>query len=209
MFTRRGDANASRMLPPHQLTELQLEEARTAAAPIRLAVMPAQPHADSAAGSIGAPPPIPAGQATASSTLVHSVIGEDLTIEGQAITIRCRGALEINGNIQAELHSQKLVVGKSGRVEGTIAADNVEVWGHVSGTIKGARVSLHPGAEVEGDILAKTLAVADGASFEGRSRKVTDLDSIAPRLDSVAIAKKKDGPISVPLPQSRDDAATA
>ena len=50
-----------------------------------------------------------------------SVIGEDLTIEGQAITIRCKGALEINGKIHAELHSQKLVVGKSGRVEGTIA----------------------------------------------------------------------------------------
>ena len=98
------------------------------------------------------PPPIPQPLESPSSDLVRSVIGEDLTIEGQAITIRCKGELEINGNIQAELHSQRLMVGKSGRVEGTISADNVEVWGQVSGTIKGARVSLHPGAEVEGDI---------------------------------------------------------
>ena len=77
-----------------------------------------------------------------------SVIGESLTIEGQSITIRCKGALEINGSIQAELHSQRLVVGRSGKVEGTITADNVEIWGRVSGTILGAHVSLHSSAEV-------------------------------------------------------------
>lgn len=131
---------------------------------------------------------------------VPSVIGEDLTIEGQAITIRCKGALEINGKIQAELHSQKLVVGKSGQVEGTVTAELVDVWGKVSGTIMGARVMLHPSAQVDGDIHAKNLSVADGASFEGRSRKVTDVASIAPRLEPGSAPPLPPG--SVPLPRS-------
>lgn len=128
-----------------------------------------------------------------------SVIGEDLTIEGQAITIRCKGALEINGKIHAELHSQKLVVGKSGQVEGTIAADIVDIWGTVSGTIMGTRVTLHPSAEVEGDIHAKSLSVADGASFEGRSRKVTDAAAIAPRLEPGS-PSTNNGATTVPIP---------
>lgn len=210
MFTRRGDQRAARQLPEHQfhnqqLTEMQIAQARAAASPIRLAAAP--PDAMSATMMM-APPPIPAPLEYQSSDHVRSVIGEDLTIEGQAITIRCKGELEINGNIQAELHSQRLMVGKSGRVEGTISADNVEVWGQVSGTIRGARVSLHPGAEVEGDILSRTLAVADGASFEGRSRKVVDLDSIAPQLVSTITPKPANAPIDVPLPQARTESAT-
>lgn len=180
MFTRRGEARAPVSLPDQTLNQLQ--EARAAAAA-------PQPPA------YGGPPPMPAPpSASAGISIVPtgpmyldgetpSVIGEDLTIEGQSIIIRCKGALEINGKIHAELHSQRLVVGKSGQVEGTIAADSVDVWGAVSGTIMGSRVTLHPTAEVEGDIHAKSLAVADGASFEGRSRKVTDATLIAPRLE--------------------------
>ncbi|MFO7298302.1 MAG: polymer-forming cytoskeletal protein, partial [Pseudomonadota bacterium] len=52
----------------------------------------------------------------------ESVIGNDLTIEGQAITIRCQGSLRVNGNIQADLHSVKLTVGEEAVISGTIAA---------------------------------------------------------------------------------------
>lgn len=207
MFTRRGDARAARTIAEPQLTEHQLQEARAAAAaPVQLAALqdPSQlvaPH------HAAAPPPVPGGPVLIaaqglSSANNHSVIGEDLTIEGQSITIRCKGALEINGKIQAELHSQKLVVGKSGQVEGTIAADSVDVMGRVSGTIMGARVVLHPTAEVEGDIHAKTLSVSDGATFEGRSRRVTDEASIAPRLDPTAPLPAAAVAVPVPKPVS-------
>lgn len=157
------------------------------------------PAASPADGSPSSPPPSDDAQPEAGHA-THSVIGHDLTIEGQAITIRCRGALEVNGRIQAELHSQRLIVGRSGKIEGTIAAETVDVWGHVSGTILGARVTLHRSAEVEGDIHAKALSVADGASFEGRSRKVTDLAAIAPRLDADSPSVRPAGAEPVPLP---------
>lgn len=201
MFTRRGEARASVSLPDQTLNQLQ--EARAAAA---AATAPQEPV-------LANPPPMPPVASAAPGISIvptgpmyldgetPSVIGEDLTIEGQAITIRCKGALEINGKIHAELHSQKLVVGKSGQVEGTIAADLVDIWGQVSGTIMGARVTLHPSAEVEGDIHAKSLSVADGASFEGRSRKVTDTAAIAPRLDpgSPSANGTASAPLAVPV----------
>ncbi len=136
---------------------------------------------------------------TGANDVQQSVIGEDLTIEGSSITIRCRGALCINGNIQAELHSQELVVGPSGTVSGSIAADKVDVHGKVSGTIMGTKVVLYGTADVEGDIHAKSLRMEDGAGFEGRSRRVADSDIITPQLVAA-----EPGPVVVPVPVKRD-----
>lgn len=198
MFTRRGETRPTPPLPEPRLADSQLHheilQARAAAAPppvngIEIAAMPPPP-----AAAVSAAPP-----AVETAPTARSVIGEDLSIEGQSIAIRCRGALEINGKIQAELHSQKLVVGQSGQVEGTIAADAIDVHGRVSGTILGTRVVLHSSAEVEGDIHAMSLTISDGASFEGRSRKVTDAAAIAPRLEPGSPSLVDDQ--SVPLPR--------
>jgi cytoskeletal protein CcmA (bactofilin family) len=112
-----------------------------------------------------------------------SVIGSDLLIEGQAITIRCKGLLRVNGNIQANVHSKELTVGKTGEVTGTIAADTVHVHGRVSGAIHGTTVILHATADVEGDIHSRTLGIEQGAGFDGRSRKVKDEAELAPQLE--------------------------
>lgn len=114
----------------------------------------------------------------------ESVIGNDLTIEGQAITIRCQGSLRVNGNIQADLHSMKLTVGEEAIISGTIAAETVDVYGKVQGAILGSRVALHASAVVEGDVHSQALAIDQGASFDGRSRKVKDPAEIAPQLTS-------------------------
>jgi cytoskeletal protein CcmA (bactofilin family) len=184
---------------------LQLQEAREAVAaatatPLAMTAAPTSPTTPTPVSAATGISIVPKGPTYVDGE-TPSVIGESLTIEGQSITIRCKGALEVNGNIQAELHSQRLVVGRSGKVEGTITADHVDIWGRVSGTIMGARVSLHSSAEVEGDIHAQALTVLDGASFEGRSRRVTDPTAVAPKLESTATTSPT-GEITVPLPRS-------
>jgi cytoskeletal protein CcmA (bactofilin family) len=129
-----------------------------------------------AAAHLGQVPP-PAGLAP------DSIIGNDLTIEGQAITIRCRGTLRVNGNIQADLHSRALEVGREAEIAGAIAAETVNVYGRVSGAIHGAKVVLHASAEVSGDIHSELLSIEQGATFDGRSRKVRNPAEIAPQLD--------------------------
>lgn len=114
----------------------------------------------------------------------ESIIGNDLAIEGQSITIRCKGSLRVNGNIQADLHSRRLVVGEEAIINGSIAADEVDVLGRVNGAIYGAQVTLHASAEVEGDIHSRSLSIENGASFDGRSRKVLNDSEITPQLES-------------------------
>lgn len=116
----------------------------------------------------------------------QSVIGNDLSIEGQTITIRCKGSLKVLGNIQADLHSRELEVGKEAVIRGAIAADNVAVYGRVNGAIMGTHVVLHAGAEVEGDIHSHLLSIEQGAAFDGRSRRVKDPSEIAPQLERPA-----------------------
>jgi cytoskeletal protein CcmA (bactofilin family) len=114
----------------------------------------------------------------------ESVIGKDMSIEGQTITVRCKGSLRVNGVIAADLHCAELVVGEEAVVNGSIAADKVHVYGQVHGAILGANVCLHPSAQVEGDIHSQSLTIEQGASFDGRSRKVTNAAEIAPQLDA-------------------------
>jgi len=131
----------------------------------------------------------------------ESVIGSDLSIEGQTITIRCKGSLRVNGKIQADVHSMQLVVGEEAVVNGQIAADAVNVFGRVNGAILGARVVLHSSAIVEGDIHSQVLAIEQGASFDGRSRKVNDPREIAPQLESTTTgAQPSHGQSSSPPP---------
>lgn len=113
---------------------------------------------------------------------VDSVIGSDLSIEGQTITIRCKGSLKVNGNIQADVHSKELEVGREAMINGSIAADTVDVYGRVKGAILGAKVVLHATAQVDGDIHSQNLAVELGAVFDGRSRHVKDAAEVAPQL---------------------------
>ncbi len=135
-------------------------------------------RADAGDAGQAQPPQIPA-----QSYQPASVIGSDLSIEGQSITIRCQGLLTVNGDIAADVHSKQLDVGREGNISGSVAAENVEVHGKVKGAIHGARVVLHPTADVEGDIHTQFLTIQEGASFDGRSRKVRDLTEVAPRLD--------------------------
>lgn len=114
----------------------------------------------------------------------ESVIGNDFTIEGEAITIRCKGSLRINGHIQADLHSARLTVGREAIINGAIAAEQIDVHGRVHGAIHGSHVVLHDSAEVEGDIVSEFLSIQQGASFDGRSRKVKDPAEIRPQLES-------------------------
>jgi cytoskeletal protein CcmA (bactofilin family) len=128
--------------------------------------------------------------------LAESVIGNDLTIEGQSITIRCQGSLHVNGTIQADLHSAFLIVGEAATITGAIAANRVDVLGRVYGAIRGAHVVLHPSAQVEGDIHSQMLSVQQGASFDGRSRRVTDPREIAPELEPATASAPAAAPAS-------------
>jgi cytoskeletal protein CcmA (bactofilin family) len=57
---------------------------------------------------------------------------------------------------------------------GSVIAEDVVVRGRVTGSIRGLRVTLQAQSHVEGDIFHQSLAIEQGAYFEGKSRRSDD-----------------------------------
>jgi cytoskeletal protein CcmA (bactofilin family) len=116
-----------------------------------------------------------------------SVIGTDLTILGDKITIISQNRLQIDGDVRGDVNGKQVVIGEDGSVIGTVSAEQIEVRGGVRGAIRAQSVTLLPTAEVEGDIFHQTLAISEGAQFDGRVRRAKDASELKPMLDVNAI----------------------
>jgi cytoskeletal protein CcmA (bactofilin family) len=118
--------------------------------------------------------------ATAARGSAPSVIGPDLIITGNLIS---KGEIQIDGEVQGDIHSSYVVVGEKARITGAIIADEVVVRGQVMGSVRGKRVMLQSTSHVEGDIHHTALAIEQGAFFEGKSRRSEDPTSGVQRPD--------------------------
>lgn len=107
----------------------------------------------------------------ASERGMPSVIGSELRITGNLVS---QGELQIEGEIQGDIHGSLVLVGEKAQITGGIVADEVVVRGHVMGSVRGKRVLLQSTSHVEGDIYHLTLAIEQGAYFEGKSRRTED-----------------------------------
>lgn len=134
-----------------------------------------------------APPPAQTGASAGPGTT--SVIGSDITIVGQKISIIAQTNVQVDGDVRGDIDGRQVTVGSTGKVTGTITAQSIEVRGEVNGALKGASVTLHPTARVDGDILHQTLSIAEGARFDGRVRRPKDPSEIAPNLDVAKLAQ--------------------
>lgn len=122
----------------------------------------------------------PFGQA---AVMTSSVIGTDLTILGEKITIISQNKLQIDGDVRGDINGKQVIIGEEGSVIGTVSAESIDVKGGVRGAIRATAVTLHPTAEVEGDILHQTLAISEGAQFDGRVRRSKEETELKPNLD--------------------------
>lgn len=134
------------------------------------------------------PPPAPvkfSKPLKGSSQMVPSVIGEDLTVEGNIIS---KGEVQVEGEVKGNVHGTSLVIGDKALVEGGVVADDVIVRGRIIGSIRGHRVTLQSSSHVEGDIFHQSLAIEQGAYFEGKSRRSDD-----PISDAITASSGKPG----------------
>lgn len=122
----------------------------------------------------------------AAAVMGSSVIGTDLAIIGEKITIISQNKLQIDGDIRGDVNGKQVVIGEDGSVIGTVSAESIEVRGGVRGAIRAISVTLHPSAQVEGDIFHQTLAISEGAMFDGRVRRPKDPSELKPVLDPAA-----------------------
>lgn len=133
------------------------------------------------------PPPFAASAAPQAAPMrapdaPTSVLGQDITIIGQQLVLKTKGSLLIAGHIQGDVHGESVTVGETGSVEGTITARHITVQGEVRGALKGSSVNLNATSRVDGDIVKQTLAIAEGAQFDGSVRRAKDLSEVTPDL---------------------------
>jgi cytoskeletal protein CcmA (bactofilin family) len=116
------------------------------------------------------------------------VIGNDLTLLGEKITIISQNKLQVDGHVRGNVHGKQVLITEHGSVVGMVCAESIEVRGAVRGAIRAVSVTLQASAQVEGDIMHQKLAISEGANFDGRVRRSNDTAELMPVLDPEAIA---------------------
>ena len=119
-----------------------------------------------------------------SSEAGKSVISNDLKIIGQGLKIISRGTLQVDGEVEGDVGGAEVIIGDQGKVTGTVAAERVIVRGRISGVIRALTVALQSTARVEGDIHHMSLAIEQGAEFDGRCRRPANASELQLDLDN-------------------------
>ncbi len=104
-----------------------------------------------------------------------TVICKDTKIETTKLTSTSN--VQISGQFFGDIDiSASLVVGESGYVKGNIKAEFILLAGQVKGNIEVAhQLHITQTARVEGDVVASTMIIDEGAQIEG-GIKMRDLD---------------------------------
>jgi cytoskeletal protein CcmA (bactofilin family) len=122
----------------------------------------------------GGPPPLPTARparARRAAGAAPSVIGSDLSITGNLETT---GEVQIEGDVQGDVSAGRIVVGEQGRIVGALTADEIVIGGSVQGSVRGNSVTFAAASRIEGDVFHRSLAIEQGAFFEGKSRRSDD-----------------------------------
>ncbi|WP_394197960.1 bactofilin family protein [Litoreibacter albidus] len=128
--------------------------------------------ASTSSSTSGSPAPKPEFAASAPRPKAPpSLLSTDLTVTGN---MKSTGDIQVEGNVEGDIHAHLLTVGETAVIKGEIVADDVVVNGRVIGRVRGLKVRLTSTARVEGDIIHKTIAIESGAHFEGSVQRQDD-----------------------------------
>ncbi|HVJ40889.1 MAG TPA: polymer-forming cytoskeletal protein [Dongiaceae bacterium] len=135
-----------------------------------------------------------------------SIISADLRITGD---LECSGDIQIDGVVNGDIQSRNIVIGEGASVTGSLKAEAVQVFGKLIGQIHADTVSLERTAHVVGDILHKTLAIAQGAFLEGACRRLDKPVAAVAEAAAEPVAAQAAENASEPSDNKAADAAQA
>jgi len=102
-----------------------------------------------------------------------TIIGAQVELKG---SLQNHGAIQVFGTVIGEIFSDShVIIGEGAVVEGPITAKQIEIAGHVHGTITAeVQIELLPKSVVRGDLITSRLSVRPGAVFIGSSKMVDE-----------------------------------
>jgi cytoskeletal protein CcmA (bactofilin family) len=122
-------------------------------------------------------PPVPNDPVT--------VIGAGLTITGN---LESKGDVQVEGEVQGDVHAQYIFIGERARITGALIAEEIVVRGNVQGSIHGNVIIIHSSGHIAADVVHKSLAIEQGAFFEGRAIRSEDPVSLLRTANGVRAA---------------------
>lgn len=119
---------------------------------------------------------------TANTPRKESLIAADLTIEGK---IEGGGSVRIAGKFKGDVNVQgDLTIEAGAKLIGSVRADKVVISGELEGNVLGASsIDLQQTGVVVGDLKARALAVAAGATMRGKA-EFGGADGEGPKVDA-------------------------
>lgn len=94
------------------------------------------------------------------------VVGEGVEITGK---VDVPGSLEVHGKIIGEVRAGKIEIGPSGRIEGRMVAEELELHGYASDFLSvSRRLAVRSTATVVGTISYRNIEIESGASIRGK-----------------------------------------
>ena len=105
-------------------------------------------------------------------------ISQGTKIIGEIIS---QGGFRIDGEIEGNINTpNKMVIGKTGIVKGSLICEDADIEGHVEGKIQVTNLlSIKSTARIEGEVTVGKLAVEPGAAFNASCDMKGNLKSIA------------------------------
>lgn len=110
-------------------------------------------------------------------TSIQNLIAKGTKIIG---TFESEGDIRIDGTIEGDVKTPgKVVVGKTGVIEGSLESSNAYFEGVLKGklTLTGT-LTLKPTANIEGDVIIEKLAIEPGAIFNVNCEMKTSIKEI-------------------------------
>ena len=102
----------------------------------------------------------------------RSHLGETMQLEGD---LRTSGSIDVAGLIYGNIFVSEMTVTETGSIRGSIEAAQIEINGHVEGTIAADTVIIGKTAVIKGDIFFKnTLKTEEGADIDGYIKRANN-----------------------------------
>jgi cytoskeletal protein CcmA (bactofilin family) len=95
-----------------------------------------------------------------------SIISEGVEIVGDMIG---ETEIQVDGSVRGNLKAKRVMIGRTGLVDGSIKADSVTIAGNVIGDTNAKNVTLEASARIKGGVtVSGDLSMAAGARLEGK-----------------------------------------
>ena len=100
-----------------------------------------------------------------------SVVAAGVVFTGNIVA---KGCVQIDGELDGDVHCMTLVTGDEAVIRGSITAESVLIAGRAIGPVKTSRLVIQSGAHVEGDIEYRTIRIDSDAYVQGKLQYIKD-----------------------------------